>query len=288
MEDHDDWELGDGDDDASCPRCGKRTRPGLSHCTICGTRLVGELEADPGTLRTIGETMGRPRPSRQGSRGRLLRTWTVAVIGLVLVVAVLTWLATREEPLQLEDLLGRPLPTSTPVAPLPTPVATRVVVPTVPRVAPTRVEEMVPPQPTLVVTPAPPPPPRPTVAPRGTPRKRRVPPPPIAPPVVPEPEDEPTLLQDRPRVEPTEKPSLGTDLQEASRAYARAVEVHNQRVDEYNALADEVQQRNAWDDGPESIALRRRLDRAREEVESARVQAELLRSRLESLRARYR
>jgi small-conductance mechanosensitive channel len=93
---------------------------------------------------------------------------------------------------------------------------------------------------------------------------------------------------DRPRIEATEKPSLGTDLQDATRAYKQAVETHNQRVDEYNALADEVQRRNAWDDSQSSVELRRRLDRAREAVENARVQAEMLRARMESVRARYR
>ena len=43
-----------------------------------------------------------------------------------------------------------------------------------------------------------------------------------------------------------------------------AVDVHNARVDEYNALADEVQRRSAWDDSADSVELRRRLDRARE------------------------
>jgi len=92
----------------------------------------------------------------------------------------------------------------------------------------------------------------------------------------------------RPRVEATEKPSLGTDLQDATRAYRQAVDTHNARVDEYNALADEVQRRNAWDDSEASVELRRRLDRAREAVESARVQAEMLRARMESVRVRYR
>jgi hypothetical protein len=98
-------------------------------------------------------------------------------------------------------------------------------------------------------------------------------------------EDEPIQ---RPRVEATEKPSLGSDLQEATRAYRQAVDIHNARVDEYNALADEVQRRNAWDDSEASVELRRRLDRAREAVETARVQAEMLRARMESVRARYR
>ena len=102
-----------------------------------------------------------------------------------------------------------------------------------------------------------------------------------------EPADVP-MPGERPRIEATEKPSLGTDLQDATRAYRQAVEVHNARVDEYNALADEIQRRNAWDDSEFSVELRRRFDRAREAVENARVQAESLRTRMESVRARYR
>ncbi len=88
--------------------------------------------------------------------------------------------------------------------------------------------------------------------------------------------------------EATERPSLGSDLQDATRSYKQAVDVHNARVDEYNALADEIQRRNAWDDSEASVELRRRLDRAREAVESARVQAEMARARMESVRTKYR
>jgi hypothetical protein len=64
--------------------------------------------------------------------------------------------------------------------------------------------------------------------------------------------------------------------------------VHHDRVDDYNAIADEIQRRNAWDDSEAAVELRRRLARARAGVESARVYAETLRLRMESVRARYR
>ena len=291
MEEHDDWKLGDEAEPTVCPACGKRNRAGLKDCIICGRSLADELETGPEALRTIGEAMGsRPSRARQPRSRRPLRAWSIALALLLGVVVVLTWLQAREQPFRLEDWTGSaaPEPTMRPVVATATAVATAVVTPT-PHPRPTAVATVVvvveptviPPEPTIVralATPTRRPPP---------PKKSRpvvVPPPP---PVAVEPDDEPTPV-DRPRSEATEKPSLGSDLQEATRVYRQAVDVHNSRVDEYNAVADEIQRRSAWDDSEESVALRRRLDRARDGVESARVQAELLRARMESVRARYR
>ena len=289
MEDHDDWKLGDDGDATVCPGCGKRNRAGLKYCVICGRSLVDELETDPEPFRTIGEAMGRaPRP-RQSSRRPSLRGWSIAMSLLLAVVVALTWLQTREEPFDFEEWTAafRTAPTPRPIVatatavatvtphPQPTAVATVAIVaePTAALPTPTLVQATATParrpvQKTKAVL-APPRPKRTVVAPAS------------------EPEDFPTPV-DRPRSEATEKPSLGSDLQEATSAYRHAVDVHNQRVDEYNALADEIQRRNAWDDSEESVGLRRRLDRARDAVESARVQAELLRARMESVRTRYR
>jgi hypothetical protein len=218
-----------------------------------------------------------------------LRAWSISAGLLLLVVVVLTWLQTHEEPFRLED---RTIPTPPPAAPasVATPVATKVIVPTRRPVAPSPVTAVVPPVPRAT----PPPAPRPATTARVIAPPRRVIAPTVTPPVatpnrVPatEPVDVPTPVE-RPRIEATERPSLGTDLQDATRAYRQAVDVHNDRVDEYNAIADEIQRRSAWDDSAASVELRRRLDRARAGVESARVYAETLRVRMESVRARYR
>lgn len=306
MEEHDDWKLGDEGEPTVCPRCGKSNRVGLSYCAICGSPLTDEpLQADPETLRNLGEAMGsrrRPRTPRRHS----LRAWAIAAGALLLAVVVLTWLQTREEPLLLEDLIARSTPAMAPTPPpaVPTAVATRVAPPTA-RPVPSPTETVIP-EPTEVPTAV-----RATAVPkaRRTPvRSRRVvaPPAPVGPrvpaesaeseaPVRSDPNDAPPRLQSdtapedlHPRVEATERPSVGTDLQDATRTYKQTVDVHNARVDEYNALADEIQRRNAWDDSEASVELRRRLDRAREAVESARVQAEMARARMESVRTKYR
>jgi hypothetical protein len=308
MEDNDEWQLGDEGTQTPCPRCGKVNRPGLSHCAICGTAL-----AEPhGVLRTIGESMGRPRPSRNRRPDRgSLRAWLIAA-GLLLVIVVgLTWLQSGERPFRLEDLKSSPEPTVVPplatVVVPPTPNATRVVATATPRPVPTSAPVAAPPVPTAIATIPPPvatapPPPTPTARPtrtarmtpappRSRPTRRAAVPVVVATPEPHEPAYEPAAEATpipRPAVEATEKPSLGTDLQDATRAYRQAVDVHNARVDEYNALADEVQRSRAWDDSPDSVDLRRRLDRAREAVERARVNAEALRERMESVRARYR
>jgi hypothetical protein len=286
MEEHDDWKLGD-EDTLTCPGCGKRNRPGLTYCIICGHALVDELEADSDSLRSLGEAMGRRRPPRR--RGSL-RAWSIAAGLLLVVVVALTWFQTREEPFRLEDWT-RPAPERT-LLPAPTTIATAVVVPTRRPLPPSPVATPAPPVATVVratALPAATPPPVPTVRPASRATVRRPRPTPIAvAPVEPaEPITEATP-DERPRVEATEKPSLGSDLQEATRAYRHAVDIHNARVDAYNAIADEVQRRNAWANDPESVELRRRLDRARQAVESARDEAELLRARMEEIRARYR
>jgi len=293
MEEHDDWKLGDEGEPLTCPRCGKRNRAGLSYCTICGSPLVeGDLSSDhPGSLRTISEAMGARRMPRR-ARSHSLRAWTIAAGLLLAVVVGLTWLATREEPLHFEEWLPvtRATPTAPPAAAVA--VATRIAPATVrpptstPRPLPTATEA--PPEPTAV----------PTAVRTAVPTARRTPVRPrraVVPPVTAPTSRPPAIVPDeeappieRPRVEATEKPSLGSDLQDATRAYRQAVDAHNARVDEYNTLADEVQRRNAWDDSEASVELRRRLDRARDAVESARVQAEMLRARMESVRARYR
>lgn len=287
MEEQDDWKLGDEGEPAPCPRCGKPTRAGLSYCAICGSPLADDLPTDPESLRTLGEAMGG-RGVRRPVRRHSLRGWSIAA-GLLLVAVVgLTWLQTRENPILLEDLIAPAPATPTPTVPPPvaTARATQVVVPTA-RPEPSATETLPPPpEPTAVWTAIP-------TARRTPTRARRAVAPAVARPTsrpaapVPVPDEvEPRV--DRPRVEATEKPSLGSDLQDATRAYRQAVDTHNARVDEYNALADEVQRRNAWDDSEASVELRHRLDRARDAVETARVQAEMLRARMESIRARYR
>ena len=307
MEDNDEWKLGDEGERPPCPRCGKVNRPGLTHCAICGTALADERESGSEVLRTIGESMGRRRPARgQRPGGGSPRAWIVAAGLLLLIVAVLTWLQSGERPFRLEDLRGTVAPTALP--PPPTAIATRVAATATPRPAPTSAPIVAPapaptavptvaPPPTAAPTPAPtvPPPPAPTARPTATARAKRA----AAPPRPTRHQPAPTAVASaepvaeatpalRPAVEATEKPSLGSDLQEATRDYRRAVDVHNQRVDEYNALADEIQRRRAFDDSPESVELRRRLDRAREAVESARANAEALRTRMEAVRSRYR
>jgi hypothetical protein len=221
------------------------------------------------------------------ARNHPLRAWTIAAGLLLAVVVGLTWLATREEPLRFEEWLPvtRVTPTAPPAAVAA--VATRVVQATVPpstptpRPRPTTTETEPPPEPTALRTAVR------TAVPtaRRTPvRPRRAIVPPVTaptsrPPAIAPAEEEPPLA--RPRVEATEKPSLGSELQDATRAYRQAVDAHNAR-------ADEVERRNAWDDSEASVELRRRLDRARDGVESARVQAEMLRARMESVRTRYR
>ncbi len=306
MEDHDDWKLGDEGDGITCPRCGKPNRPGLSHCVICGSALGDDLAGDADTLRTLGEAMGGRRTARR-VRCHSLRAWTIAAGALLAIVVALTWLQTREEPLRLPGwTAAAPTPVPPPATPAPatppppvaTVVATRIAPPTA-RPVPSATATEVPPEPTAVRTVVP-------RARRTAARGRRAVVRPVVAPTRRPPEHEeapvrvdpndarPRVQSDgvpselRPRVEATERPSLGSDLQEATRAYKQAVDAHNARVDEYNALADEVQRRNAWDDSEASVELRRRLDRARAAVESARVEAEMLRARMESVRAKYR
>lgn len=306
MEERDDWKLGDEGDPVTCPHCGKSNRAGLTYCAICGSALRDALEADPEALRDLGEAMGRRPRTRRALPQHSLRAWTISAVLLLAVTVVLAWLQTREEPYLLEDLMhaiqATPLPAPEP-DPDPTEVATRVPLPTrtppPPPPPPSTIPAAVPAPPPVVATrtaepslPRPEPTARPVTAPTRRPappagrtevprpRRTEIPEPPIAP------EDEAT--PGFPRVAATEKPSLGTDLQDATRRYRAAVDVHNARVDEYNALADEIQRRNAWDDSEASVELRRRLDRAREAVESARVEAEMLRTQMEAIRTQYR
>jgi hypothetical protein len=216
MEEHDDWKLGDDGEPVRCPRCGKPNRAGLAYCIICGNALADGLETDPGSLRTIGEAMGGRRVRKVPKGGRSLRAWTIAAGLLLGVVVALTWVETRDQPFRLEDWLA-PAPatvTPTPPPPAPTTIATRVVAPTK-RPVPTPTATVPPPEPTPVWTAVP------TV--RRTPtRPRRVGPPrrPRAPPGQPAP--------DGARCRSTagrghRKAGVGSDLQDATRAYSRAV-----------------------------------------------------------------
>lgn len=289
MEDRDDWKLGDEGEPVRCPRCGKPNRSGLSYCTICGNALAEGIETDPEALRTIGEAMGGGRPRRAPEDGSH-RAWIGAIAALIGVAVVLTWFQTREDSFRLVDWLSPvATETATPLPPTPTSTPMRTAVPTK-RPQPTPTETAPPPEPTAVRTVEATPAARPTPVPRHTPARgrRAVVPPPVSRPPEPATGESVPPIIDHPRVEATEKPSLGSDLQEATRAYKQAVDAHNARVDEYNALADEVQRRNAWDDSEASVELRRRLERARAAVETARVQAEMLRARMESVRTRYR
>ncbi len=286
MEEHDDWKLGDDGEPVRCPRCGKPNRAGLAYCTICGNALADELETDPGSLRTIGEAMGGA-PGTQGPEGsRSLRAWTIAAGLLLGVVVALTWVETREEPFRLEDWLA-PAPATVAPTRAARPLrrrSRRASSPPTKRPGRRRPRRSRRPEPTAVVTAVPT---RPIVRPTRTAARsscRRLPP---RRPV------EPDAGRGRGAARPAagrghRKAEPRSDLQDATRAYRQAVETHNARVDEYNSLADEIQRRNAWDDSEASVELRRRLDRAREAVESARVQAEMLRARMESVRARYR
>ena len=126
-----------------------------------------------------------------------------------------------------------------PVVATATAVATAVVTPT-PHPRPTAVSTVV-----VVVEPTVIPPELPVVRVLATPTRRPPPPKKSRPVVVPppppaavEPDDEPTPV-DRPRSEATEKPSLGSDLQEATRVYRQAVDVHNSRVDVKDWLTSE-------------------------------------------------
>ena len=305
MEERDDWKLGDEGEPTTCPHCGKSNRAGLTYCAICGSPLADALETDPGSLRDLGEAMGRrPRPRRTPA-AHSLRSWTISAVLLLAVTVVLAWLQTREEPYLLEDLIHAIQATATPPPPDPEPTEAVTRVP-----APTRTPPPPPPPPSPVpaAVPAPPPVvatrtaepalprPEPTARPVAGPTRRPAPPARRTemprprrtemPENLIEPDDEATPVF--PRVAATEKPSLGSDLQDATRRYRAAVDVHNARVDEYNALADEIQRRNAWDDSEASVELRRRLDRAREAVEGARVEAEMLRTQMEAVRTRYR
>ena len=85
-----------------------------------------------------------------------------------------------------------------------------------------------------------------------------------------------------------EKPSLGSDLVAARRAYAAAMETYNARADEYNAIADAYQRREGRADPEELASLRPRLERARTAAERARAEAETLRARMEEVQAKYR
>lgn len=306
MEERDDWKLGDEGEPVTCPHCGKSNRAGLSYCTICGSPFADALEPDPGSLRELGEAMGRRPRTRRAAPQHSLRAWTISAVLLLAATVVLAWLQTREEPYLLEDLMHAiqatplpapepdpdptelatrvPVPTRTPPPPPPLPSPVPAAVPAPPPVVATQTAEPVLPRPEPTARPVAAPTRRPAPPPRRTevPRARRTEAPEVPPaPVV---EETPGF----PRVAVTEKPSLGSDLQDATRRYRAAVDVHNDRVDEYNALADEIQRRNAWDDSEASVELRRRLDRAREAVESARVEAEMLRTQMESIRTQYR
>ena len=230
----------------------------------------------------------------------------MAASGLLAVVVALYWLDTREErhlvlPVDLgaaspvvvrtaERSLLAPAVAQTPIAErrdaeLPSPHASPEQ--PVPTPLPAVTASPVAPRPATVASPAA----RELIQRRPLPAPtRRV----AAVPTVPTPRAEAAAREAAPRVPSApalpsgEKPSVGTDLREATMAYRAAIETHNTRVDEYNAIADEIQRRRAWDDNRESRALRARLERARGEVERTRANAEAMRVRMEEVRAWYR
>lgn len=310
MRDGDEWSLGD-EPETRCPQCGKRNRPGLRRCAICGAPLEAELEAGRDSLRTLGEVMGSRRGKRRAGRRWWRWVWRAAALGLLAVMSGLYWVGTREVrhlTLPVNGAGARPLvgPTAeqrvmvpsvmlTPIAGGPPSAAPPTSVATVRR------EEA----PLPSVTASPPVPRATRIPPRTVDREgavRAQPPPSARVPVVrgPSPARTPdagvvdTMREATPPPAsasvplPTGKPSLGSDLREATRAYRIAIDIHNARVDEYNAVVDQIQRRRAWGDDRESLALRARLERARTEVERTRADAEALRLRMEQVRARYR
>ena len=85
-----------------------------------------------------------------------------------------------------------------------------------------------------------------------------------------------------------ERPSLGTDLFEAQRAYRTAIERYNARADEYNDIADQVQRGDGDADPDRAAALRAKLERARAAAERAKSDADTLKVHLDAVQAKYR
>src|SRR3954447_12089695 len=95
MADHEDWKLGDEPANTVCPSCGKRSRPGLSRCALCGTSLARDAGDEP-PLRSIAEAVGGARPAARpvggGARGRERRwVFPAAATALVAIVAIAVW-----------------------------------------------------------------------------------------------------------------------------------------------------------------------------------------------------
>ncbi len=310
MRDGDEWSLGD-EPEARCPECGKRNRPGVRRCVICGTALEAELEADRDSLRTLGEVMGSRRRGRRAGHRWWRWAWQAAALGLLAVASGLYWVGTREErhlSLPVNGAGARPLvgPTAEQRAVVPSVMLTPVAGGSPSEGPPTSLATLRREETPLPNVTAIPPIPRATRIPPLTSGRegasRAQSPPSARPPVVRVPSASrtpgagavDTMREAVPRPPSasvplaTERPSLGSDLREATRAYRAAIDIHNARVDEYNAIVDEVRRRRAWGDDQESLALRARLERARAEVERTRADAEALRVRMEQVRARYR
>jgi hypothetical protein len=134
--------------------------------------------------------------------------------------------------------------------------------------------------------------PPPARAPEPTPGRAAIPPPARAPEpaISPRAPERAAALPPPPPPRPQEleeRPSLGSDLVDARRAYANAIQAYNARADDYNALADEFQRRESAGD-PGIGVLRDRLERARVAADAAREQADVLRQNMEAVQGRYR
>ncbi len=85
-----------------------------------------------------------------------------------------------------------------------------------------------------------------------------------------------------------EKPSLGSDLVAARRAYTAAIGRYNAAADRFNEIADEYQRVDAYADPDEAARLRVRLEEARGDADAAREHADELRASMEAVQSRYR
>jgi len=310
MIDQDDWKLGDESEGGLCSACGRRNRPGRTRCVVCGASLGADPEIDGAQLRTIGEAMASDRladrhgrPVRRRGRAWL---WPAATVGALVVALAAYQLAGRAIPdwagwgttkapgagSAAEDVAGgtgegeakAPLTDQTPAADVmpavvrPTsvlrPAAVREIVKTPrPESEAATVRRPKAEAKSGAATPEAP----------GGERERR------ERAALPEPEKDRTVAPAPIRSKPLrEKPSLGSDLVEARRAYAAAIENYNGRAEAYNAIADAYQRSDASEDDEEMVRLRLRLERARQAAEHAGAEAETLRRRMEEVQARYR
>jgi hypothetical protein len=88
MADHEEWRLGDESPGTDCPVCGKENRAGAVRCASCGSRLGLQPEADPASLRTIGEAMAGGRLRRRHERPW---RWPATAVALLAAVGAAYW-----------------------------------------------------------------------------------------------------------------------------------------------------------------------------------------------------